>query len=99
GGGVDVHRLRHAARGRGGGPRGRRAAARRAARGDRGGGRRMIDQREYLPAFLAEAREHLQDLGLAILRIEAAPDDRIASEGVFRIAHSLKGMSATMGYE
>ncbi|HKG03911.1 MAG TPA: chemotaxis protein CheA [Conexibacter sp.] len=59
----------------------------------------MIDQREYLPAFLAEAREHLQELGLAILRIEAAPDDRLASEGIFRIAHSLKGMSATMGYE
>jgi two-component system, chemotaxis family, sensor kinase CheA len=54
---------------------------------------------EYLPAFLAEAREHLQELGLAILRIEAAPDDRLASEGIFRIAHSLKGMSATMGYE
>jgi two-component system chemotaxis sensor kinase CheA len=54
---------------------------------------------EYLPAFLAEAREHLQELGLAILRIEATPDDRIASEGIFRIAHSLKGMSATMGFE
>ena len=59
-----------------------------------------IDTRdEYLPAFLAEAREHLQDLGLAILRIEAAPDDRLAAEGVFRVAHSLKGMSATMGYD
>jgi two-component system, chemotaxis family, sensor kinase CheA len=59
----------------------------------------MIDQREYLPAFLAEAREHLQELGLAILRIEASPDDRLASEGIFRIAHSLKGMSATMGFD
>jgi two-component system chemotaxis sensor kinase CheA len=59
-----------------------------------------VDMRdEYLPAFLAEAREHLQELGLAILRIEAAPDDRLASEGVFRIAHSLKGMSATMGFD
>ena len=59
-----------------------------------------IDTRdEYLPAFLAEAREHLQDLGLAILRIESAPDDRLASEGIFRVAHSLKDMSATMGYD
>ncbi len=57
------------------------------------------DVRAYLPTFLAEAREHLQDLGLAILRIEVAPDDRLASEGVFRVAHSLKGMSATMGFE
>ncbi|HEX4806289.1 MAG TPA: chemotaxis protein CheA [Conexibacter sp.] len=59
----------------------------------------MIDQHEYLPAFLAEAREHLQDLGLAIVRIEAAPDDRLAAEGIFRVAHSLKGMSATMGFD
>ncbi|HXE44805.1 MAG TPA: chemotaxis protein CheA [Conexibacter sp.] len=59
----------------------------------------MIDQHDYLPAFLADAREHLQDLGLAILRIEAAPDDHLASEGIFRVAHSLKGMSATMGFE
>ena len=59
----------------------------------------MIDQHEYLPAFLAESREHLQDLGLAILRIEAAPDDHLAAEGIFRIAHSLKGMSAAMGFD
>jgi len=59
----------------------------------------MIEQRDYLPTFLAEAREHLQELGLAILRIEAAPDDQIAADGVFRVAHSLKGMSAAMGFE
>lgn len=57
------------------------------------------DLAAYLPVFLAEAREHLQELGLAILRIEAAPDDQIAADGVFRVAHSLKGMSAAMGFE
>ncbi|MBS1869744.1 MAG: chemotaxis protein CheA [Actinobacteria bacterium] len=59
----------------------------------------MIEQHEYLPSFLAEAREHLQDLGLAIVRIEAAPGDRCAADNVFRVAHSLKGMSATMGFD
>lgn len=58
-----------------------------------------METRDYLPAFVAEAREHLQELGLAIVRIEASPDDRLAAEGVFRIAHSLKGMSATMGFD
>jgi len=58
----------------------------------------MIDQQEYLRAFLADAREHLQQLGLAIVRIEAAPDDQLAADNVFRVAHSLKGMSATMGF-
>lgn len=59
----------------------------------------MLDQQEYLPAFLAEAREHLQQLGLAIVRIEAAPDDQLAANNVFRVAHSLKGMSAAMGFD
>jgi len=58
----------------------------------------MIDQREYLSAFLAEAREHLQQLGLAIVRIEAAPEDQLAADTIFRVAHSLKGMSGAMGY-
>jgi len=57
----------------------------------------MIDQ-ELLPAFLADAREHLQELGLAVVRIEAAPDDQLAADTIFRVAHSLKGMSATMGF-
>ncbi|HEU4703179.1 MAG TPA: Hpt domain-containing protein, partial [Conexibacter sp.] len=59
----------------------------------------MIDQHEYLPVFLAEAREHLQQLGLAIVRIEAAPEDQLAADNVFRVAHSLKGMSAAMGFD
>lgn len=52
----------------------------------------------YLPMFLAEAREHLEHLNLAIVRIEEVPDDRETVDEIFRIAHSLKGMSATMGF-
>jgi two-component system, chemotaxis family, sensor kinase CheA len=58
-----------------------------------------MDTHEYLPAFLAEAREHLQELGLAVVRIEADPEDRASAEQIFRVAHSLKGMSATMGFD
>src|SRR6186997_2842757 len=54
---------------------------------------------EYLPMFLAEAREHLQELNLAVVRIEERPDDRETVDEIFRIAHSMKGMSATMGFE
>jgi two-component system chemotaxis sensor kinase CheA len=53
---------------------------------------------EYLPMFLAEGREHLQELNLAVVRIEEKPDDRETVDEIFRIAHSLKGMSATMGF-
>jgi two-component system chemotaxis sensor kinase CheA len=48
--------------------------------------------------FLAEGREHLQELNLAVVRIEETPDDRATVDEIFRIAHSLKGMSATMGF-
>jgi two-component system chemotaxis sensor kinase CheA len=53
---------------------------------------------EYLPMFLAEGREHLQELNLAVVRIEETPDDPDTVDEIFRIAHSMKGMSATMGF-
>lgn len=57
-----------------------------------------MELESYLPMFLAESREHLEHLNLAVLRIEAQPDDRETVNEIFRIAHSLKGMSATMGF-
>src|SRR5690349_9767140 len=57
-----------------------------------------MDVSEYLPMFLAEAREHLQELNLALVRIEETPDDRETIDEIFRVAHSMKGMSATMGF-
>jgi two-component system chemotaxis sensor kinase CheA len=51
-----------------------------------------------MPMFLAESREHLQELNLAVVHLEEAPDDRDTVDEIFRIAHSLKGMSATMGF-
>ena len=57
-----------------------------------------MDVSEYLGMFLAESREHLQNLNLAVIRIEESPDDRDTLDEIFRIAHSLKGMSGTMGF-
>jgi two-component system, chemotaxis family, sensor kinase CheA len=57
-----------------------------------------METSEYLPMFLAEGREHLQELNLAVVRIEEIPDDQDTVDEIFRIAHSLKGMSATMGF-
>ncbi len=58
-----------------------------------------MDTSEYLPMFLAECREHLQELNLAVVRLEESPEDRETLDEIFRAAHSLKGMSATMGFE
>jgi two-component system chemotaxis sensor kinase CheA len=57
-----------------------------------------METSEYLPMFLAEGREHLQELNLAVVRIEERPDDQDTIDEIFRAAHSLKGMSATMGF-
>jgi two-component system chemotaxis sensor kinase CheA len=57
-----------------------------------------MDVSDYLPMFLAEAREHLQTLNLAVVRVEEDPNDRETVDEIFRGAHSLKGMAATMGF-
>jgi two-component system, chemotaxis family, sensor kinase CheA len=57
-----------------------------------------MDTSEYMPMFLAETREHLEQLNLTIVKLEEDPTDRATVEEIFRIAHSLKGMSATMGF-
>jgi two-component system, chemotaxis family, sensor kinase CheA len=57
-----------------------------------------MELEEYLPMFLAESREHLEHLNLAVVRIEEQPDNPETIDEIFRIAHSLKGMSATMGF-
>jgi two-component system, chemotaxis family, sensor kinase CheA len=57
-----------------------------------------MDTSEYLSMFLAESREHLETLNAAVLRIEEHPEGRATLDEIFRAAHSLKGMSATMGF-
>ncbi|MGI5875960.1 MAG: chemotaxis protein CheW [Dethiobacteria bacterium] len=54
---------------------------------------------DYRDLFLAEAREYLQDMTNCLLRLEKKPDDTNSLTEMFRAAHSLKGMAATMGYE
>ncbi|HUO57585.1 MAG TPA: chemotaxis protein CheA [bacterium] len=49
--------------------------------------------------FLAEAREYLSTLNNALVTLEREPSNTEAVHEIFRAAHTLKGMSATMGYE
>ncbi|MBS3946683.1 MAG: chemotaxis protein CheA [Dethiobacter sp.] len=57
-----------------------------------------MDTSEYRDLFLAEAREYLQNLNTALLDLEHNPGSKETLQEMFRVAHSLKGMSATMGY-
>ncbi|MCB0883143.1 MAG: Hpt domain-containing protein, partial [Thermoleophilia bacterium] len=59
-----------------------------------------LEMQEYLGLFLDESRENLQSLNASILDLERAPEDPAeALNTIFRVAHSLKGMSATMGFD
>ncbi len=58
----------------------------------------MIETRDkYLEPFLDEAEENIQRLNECLLTIEQG-DSAVVDE-VFRVAHTLKGMSATMGFQ
>ncbi len=58
-----------------------------------------MDTSEYLGLFLDESRERLQALNASLLDLERDPSDPEPLTVIFRVAHSLKGMSATMGFE
>ncbi len=58
-----------------------------------------MDTSEYLGLFLDESGESLQALNASLLDLEREPGDPEPLTVIFRVAHSLKGMSATMGFE
>lgn len=57
-----------------------------------------MDNNQYMEMFLEESRDHLQSLNERLLDLEQDPTDSDAINEIFRSAHTLKGMSATMGY-
>jgi two-component system chemotaxis sensor kinase CheA len=58
-----------------------------------------MDMSQYLGAFLDEAGDNLKHLDDLILLVENDPSNPDAINEIFRSAHTLKGMSATMGFE
>ncbi|CAM3142467.1 chemotaxis protein CheA [Paenibacillus lupini] len=58
-----------------------------------------MDMNAYLSMFIDESNDHLQSLNENLLRLESDPEDLSIVQSIFRSAHTLKGMSATMGYE
>ncbi len=58
-----------------------------------------MDLTKYLKIFLNDSQEHLQRMDEFLLRLERQPEDTEAIDALFRCAHSLKGMSTTMGFD
>ena len=54
---------------------------------------------EYKDMFIEESREHLNTINQSLLDFEKEPDNQGALNKIFRAAHTIKGMSATMNYD
>jgi len=59
----------------------------------------MIDLSKYKALFLSETQEHLQSMNDCLLKMEKGEQDDETISAIFRNAHSIKGMAASMGYE
>ena len=58
-----------------------------------------MDLAKYRALFLEEATEHLAEMSRACLALEKEPANGEAIDLVFRLAHSIKGMAASLDYE
>ncbi|MFL2060554.1 chemotaxis protein CheW [Marinilactibacillus psychrotolerans] len=58
----------------------------------------MDDNSAYRDLFFEETDSNLEILNEEVLRLEQNPEDTEIIDSIFRSAHTLKGMAATMGY-
>ena len=58
-----------------------------------------MERGDYKDLFVSEAQEYLNALNTATLRLEKNRGDLEAVHTLFRAAHTIKGMAATMGFD
>jgi two-component system chemotaxis sensor kinase CheA len=58
-----------------------------------------LDLAKYRDLFLEEAAEHLGEMGAALLALEKDPDSVESIDVLFRMAHSIKSMAASLSYD
>lgn len=56
-------------------------------------------QDSYSEIFLSESQEYLNSISKCLVKLEKDPTDLESLNEIFRCIHTLKGMSATMGFE
>jgi two-component system chemotaxis sensor kinase CheA len=57
-----------------------------------------MDTSQYMSMFLEESMDNLQLFNESLLQLEQEPKDIDKLNEIFRIAHTIKGMAATMGF-
>ncbi|MDD3373562.1 MAG: chemotaxis protein CheA [Methanoculleus bourgensis] len=59
----------------------------------------MVDEEVYRKLFVEESRENHENIVNNLLALESGEDQQAAIDEIFRSAHTLKGMSASMGFD
>lgn len=59
----------------------------------------MFDEEVYRKLFVEESRENHENIVSNLLALESGEDQQAAIDEIFRSAHTLKGMSASMGFD
>ncbi|MDE1819056.1 MAG: chemotaxis protein CheA [Thaumarchaeota archaeon] len=59
----------------------------------------MSENSKYREMFVQEALEHVESLNQHLLKFEEEPNVKEHVDVLFRSAHTIKGMAATMGYD
>jgi two-component system chemotaxis sensor kinase CheA len=57
-----------------------------------------IDLKEYINIFIEESGEHIQELDVLLVELEKNPKDKRILKKVYRIMHTLKGISGIVGF-
>lgn len=58
-----------------------------------------MSENNYREMYVTEALEHIDIMNQALLKLEEEPTVKEHLDLIFRSAHTIKGMAATMGYE
>ena len=58
-----------------------------------------MDLSQFKDVFVSETKEHLSAMNANLLELEKMPGDVDLLNEIFRVAHTLKGMAATMGFD
>lgn len=58
-----------------------------------------LDMAKYRRIFLEEATDHLAEISRALLDLEKEMASGEAIDTIFRMAHSIKSMAASLGYD
>ena len=58
-----------------------------------------MDMAKYRVVFVEESAEHLAEMSSAMLRLEKNFEDSESIDVIFRMAHSIKGMAASLEYD